>query len=93
MIVSDSGGVQEEAALFGVPLAIPRPNIERPELVGTWCRLMGDAEAQRWLVEQWDDRAVWTAGIRAAGNPYRDEDAAHRVVAAIDASIQRRDRW
>jgi len=35
LIVSDSGGIQEEAAHLGTPLLVPRSNTERPEAIAT----------------------------------------------------------
>ena len=34
LVVTDSGGIQEEAAILGVPLAITRKETERPEVLG-----------------------------------------------------------
>ena len=35
LIISDSGGIQEEAPHLGTPLLVPRPNTERPESLAT----------------------------------------------------------
>jgi UDP-N-acetylglucosamine 2-epimerase (non-hydrolysing) len=35
LIISDSGGIQEEAPHLGTPLLVPRSNTERPESIGT----------------------------------------------------------
>ena len=35
LIISDSGGIQEEAAHLGTPLLVPRANTERPECLAT----------------------------------------------------------
>jgi UDP-N-acetylglucosamine 2-epimerase (non-hydrolysing) len=35
LVISDSGGIQEEVAHLGVPLLVPRSCTERPEGVGT----------------------------------------------------------
>ena len=35
LIISDSGGIQEEAPHLGTPLVVPRDNTERPEGVAT----------------------------------------------------------
>ncbi|MEO8739658.1 MAG: UDP-N-acetylglucosamine 2-epimerase (non-hydrolyzing) [Casimicrobiaceae bacterium] len=35
LIISDSGGIQEEAPHLGTPLLVPRPNTERPECLAT----------------------------------------------------------
>src|SRR5437773_390893 len=35
LIISDSGGIQEEAPHLGTPLLVPRSNTERPEALAT----------------------------------------------------------
>jgi len=35
LLISDSGGIQEEAAHLGTPLLVPRGNTERPEAITT----------------------------------------------------------
>lgn len=85
LILTDSGGVQEEAPSFGKPVLVLRENTERPEAVvaGT-VKLIGTAkqtivdEAVRLL----DDAAAYDAMSKAV-NPYGDGTAAERSVAAI----------
>ncbi|MGP5208330.1 non-hydrolyzing UDP-N-acetylglucosamine 2-epimerase [Corynebacterium casei] len=84
-ILTDSGGVQEEAPSLGTPVLLMRGNTERPEaivagtvkLVGTKERLIV-AEAGLLL----DDDAVF-AEMANSVNPYGDGNAAIRSVAAI----------
>ncbi|MBA3845229.1 MAG: UDP-N-acetylglucosamine 2-epimerase (non-hydrolyzing) [Planctomycetes bacterium] len=83
-IVTDSGGVQEEAPSLGKPVLVMRDTTERPEAVeaGT-VRLVGAsrgriiAEASRLL----DDPESYRAMARAH-NPYGDGLACERIVAA-----------
>jgi len=82
LIVTDSGGVQEEAPSLGKPVLVMRETTERPEAVeaGT-VRLVGTdpdrivAEAIRLL----DDPSAYAAMSRAH-NPYGDGHAAERIV-------------
>lgn len=85
LILTDSGGIQEEAPAFGIPVLVMRETTERPEgieagalkLVGTDTgRIVG--EAARLL----DDPAAYAQMARAA-NPYGDGRAAERIVAAL----------
>ena len=85
IILTDSGGVQEEAPSLGKPVLVMRDTTERPEavdagtvrLVGTdVARIVG--EVTRLL----DDRAAYEA-MSKAHNPYGDGKASGRIVAAI----------
>lgn len=85
IILTDSGGIQEEAPAFGIPTLVLREVTERPEGVeaGT-LKLTGTAtdkiteEANRLL----DDPSAYNAMARSA-NPYGDGRAAVRIVRAL----------
>ncbi|MEX3562937.1 UDP-N-acetylglucosamine 2-epimerase (non-hydrolyzing) [Corynebacterium phoceense] len=85
IVLTDSGGVQEEAPSLGKPVLVMRENTERPEAVvsGT-VKLVGTDRAL--IVAQskllLDDEAAYTAMANAV-NPYGDGEAAQRAVAAI----------
>jgi UDP-N-acetylglucosamine 2-epimerase (non-hydrolysing) len=89
VVLTDSGGVQEEAPSLGKPVLVMRDNTERPEAVdaGT-VRLIGTdedrvvAEVQRLTT----DPAAYAAMANAV-NPYGDGHAAARAVAAIGALL------
>jgi len=84
LVLSDSGGLQEEAPSLGKPVLVLRRTTERPEAVeaGT-ARLIGTdsvdivAEASRLL----DDPAAYEAMARAH-NPFGDGQASGRIVEA-----------
>lgn len=85
-VLTDSGGVQEEAPSLGKPVLVLRENTERPEAVdaGT-VRLIGAqyenivAEAKKLI----DDQAHFDSMANAV-NPYGDGKAAERTVAALE---------
>jgi UDP-N-acetylglucosamine 2-epimerase (non-hydrolysing) len=87
LVVTDSGGLQEEAPSFGKPVLVTRDTTERPEAVdaGT-VRLVGTdqaalvREANRLL----DDHAAYQE-MAFAHNPYGDGLAAPRILDALAA--------
>ena len=85
IIVTDSGGIQEEAPSLGKPVLVMRQVTERPEAVeaGT-VRLVGtDAEAIVAESERLLDDADAYAAMSDAHNPYGDGQAAERIVEEI----------
>lgn len=89
VILTDSGGVQEEAPSLGKPVLVMRETTERPEAVdaGT-VRLVGtdDARIVAELVRLFDDDAEY-ARMAGAHNPYGDGKACGRIANVIAASI------
>ncbi len=87
LILTDSGGVQEEAPSLGKPVLVLRETTERPEAVdaGT-VKLVGTDEDL--IVEETrrllTDRAAYDAMARAV-NPYGDGQAATRTRLAIES--------
>jgi UDP-N-acetylglucosamine 2-epimerase (non-hydrolysing) len=87
LIISDSGGVQEEAPALGKPVLVLRDETERPEAVDMGVvKLVGSnyehivQEAQLLL----DDRVVYQAMARGI-SPYGDGKGAQRIVAVLKA--------
>ncbi|MGE4546030.1 MAG: non-hydrolyzing UDP-N-acetylglucosamine 2-epimerase [Pedobacter sp.] len=85
LIITDSGGVQEEAPALGKPVLVMRETTERPEAVdaGT-VKLVGTdaarivAEAEKLL----SNEAAYQVMSRAH-NPYGDGQAAEKIVTAL----------
>nr|WP_282442454.1 MULTISPECIES: UDP-N-acetylglucosamine 2-epimerase (non-hydrolyzing) [unclassified Micrococcus] len=85
VVLTDSGGVQEEAPSLGKPVLVMRENTERPEAVSAGTvRLIGTdeelvvSEVSRLL----EDPQAYTA-MSTAVNPYGDGRAAERTVSGI----------
>jgi UDP-N-acetylglucosamine 2-epimerase (non-hydrolysing) len=82
VILTDSGGVQEEAPALGKPVLVMRTDTERPEAVAEGVvKLVGTDESV--IVSEMDrlldDRAAWSEMARGA-SPYGDGRAAGRIV-------------
>jgi|SRR5271157_135169 len=85
LILTDSGGIQEEAPAFGIPVLVLREVTERPEGIeaGT-LKLVGTAtqrivkEARRLL----EDESAYRTMAKAA-NPFGDGHAAQNIVRAL----------
>lgn len=86
VVLTDSGGIQEEAPGLGKPVLVMRDTTERPEalsagtvrLVGTdYDRIVG--EVSRLL----DDESAYETMSRAV-NPYGDGKACGRIIEALD---------
>jgi UDP-N-acetylglucosamine 2-epimerase (non-hydrolysing) len=90
LIVTDSGGVQEEAPGLGKPVLVTRDTTERPEAVEAGTVELVGTDAEK-LIERasalLDDPDRYERMSRAV-NPYGDGLAAGRIVRSlIDASI------
>ena len=83
MIVSDSGGVQEEACFLRRPLVVLRDSTERPELLDGWCRLVGTADPGEVLAQAWRDLTDWRDSLRTKPFPYGTQDASACILAEI----------
>lgn len=84
LIISDSGGVQEEACLFRRPLLVVRDSTERPELLDGWCRLLGDLDPTATMTQAWAVSAGWREQLAGREFPYRTEEVSSAIVAEID---------
>ncbi|MGD9947270.1 MAG: non-hydrolyzing UDP-N-acetylglucosamine 2-epimerase [Desulfobulbus sp.] len=84
-IISDSGGVQEEAPALGKPVLVLRNETERPEAVELGAVKLVGADYDRILFEAQtllDDPSAYTAMARGV-SPYGDGEAAARIVTAL----------
>ncbi|MBZ7663315.1 non-hydrolyzing UDP-N-acetylglucosamine 2-epimerase [Klebsiella grimontii] len=85
LILTDSGGIQEEAPSLGKPVLVMRDMTERPEAVsaGTVCLVGTDSqrivnEVTRLLQDESEYQAM-----SRAHNPYGDGQACHRILSAL----------
>lgn len=89
LVVTDSGGVQEEAPSLDVPVLVMRDNTERPEGVEAGCaRLCGTRpEALRRDVDRLLTNEDVYARMAAAPSPYGDGQASERIAARMAADL------
>jgi len=87
LIITDSGGVQEEAPSLGKPVLVMRDTTERPEAVDAGTVILVGTDQQRIVAETsrllTDPEAYKTMSL--AHNPYGDGKAVERIVERLAA--------
>lgn len=85
IVLTDSGGIQEEAPSLGVPVLVMRDKTERPEAVDAGvARLVGtNSGSIEAAVSELLTDPIAHAAMRRPVNPYGDGRAAGRIVAAL----------
>ena len=85
IILTDSGGVQEEAPSLGKPVLVLRDTTERPEGIEAGTALLIGADTDRIVATAGrllDDQAAWET-MAQKKNPYGDGQASNRIAEAI----------
>ncbi|MCE1118614.1 MULTISPECIES: non-hydrolyzing UDP-N-acetylglucosamine 2-epimerase [Pseudomonas] len=85
LVLTDSGGVQEEAPHLGKPVLVMRNTTERPEAVAAGTvKLVGTASGRivQSVQAMLDDPALYAQVARSV-NPYGDGQASERIVNAL----------
>jgi UDP-N-acetylglucosamine 2-epimerase (non-hydrolysing) len=85
LVLTDSGGIQEEATSLGIPTLVLREVTERPEGVDAGVLKLVGTDTQRIVSEArrlLDDEEAYRQ-VACAANPYGDGHAAERIVAAL----------
>ncbi len=92
MVMTDSGGIQEEAPALGKPVLVLRRETERPEAVEAGTVALAGTEPEnirRLALELLDNREKYDEMARAV-NPYGDGMACRRIADAIEFSFSLR---
>lgn len=87
LILTDSGGVQEEACILGVPCVTMRENTERPETVDVGANRLSTTNPDQIL-------AIATEMLLRSGdweNPFGDGNASERILQALPLTIRSRE--
>jgi len=85
IVLTDSGGVQEEAPALGKPVLVMRDTTERPEGVAAGTAKLIGSDEDRIVSEIFtllDDNHAWTVMARAH-NPFGDGHAAERIAGIV----------
>ena len=90
LLVSDSGGVQEEASIIKRPVLVVRNSTERPEILGTFAQLVPPGPLiTTWIGQLLTDIPGLHARLSAMPSPYGDGTSAPRSAAAISILLSR----
>ena len=80
LIITDSGGIQEEAPTFGTPVLVTRCSTERPEAIETDCARLCPLDNPDYLFQNAknviEDSSTWQI---KAENPFGDGQASQRI--------------
>lgn len=90
-VLTDSGGIQEEAVAFKSPVLVLRDSTERPELIEAGGGRLVGANRQR-IVETFTEltqNPQMHAAMRACANPFGDGQAAQRIRDALLLTLDR----
>jgi UDP-N-acetylglucosamine 2-epimerase (non-hydrolysing) len=89
LIVSDSGGIQEEAPSLGKPLFVLRENTERPEAIRSGvARLVGgNPRTLKLMLEENYAVQTWIKSVGEVSNPFGDGKSAKRITRIIEEKL------
>lgn len=88
VLVSDSGGVQEEATVVGRPVLVVRNSTERSEALGAFARLVGAGPAIGSVVGEWaEDLAGVHGRLAATPSPFGDGTASRRCLEGLTTLV------
>lgn len=84
VVVSDSGGLQEESSVLKRPIVVLRHSTERPEVEGTFGARVAPGPESELILREWttsvDERLAHLADLPS---PFGDGNSGHRIATAI----------
>jgi UDP-N-acetylglucosamine 2-epimerase (non-hydrolysing) len=86
LVLTDSGGLQEEAPTYGVPLLVLREETERPEAVEAGCAALVGTSRRNIVahVERlWNNPQAYRY-MQRTSNPFGDGTASERIVSTLE---------
>lgn len=90
LVVSDSGGVQEEAPSLGKPVLVLRENTERPEAVEAGVAKLAGGNLAELLEENYRDES-WIFSVKQILNPFGDGTSAKQIVGILEKEFSAED--
>jgi len=91
IVLTDSGGIQEEAPSLGKPVIVMRDVTERPEAVNMGCAILVGTDQDKIVTEVTsliEDKTKWN-NISNLKNPYGDGRASQRIVNFLTNTVSR----
>ncbi len=85
LIITDSGGVQEEAPSLGVPILVFRDTTERPEGIEAGCATLVGQDGES--VVAWAQKHLQARQRHQIPNPYGDGHAAERIMKVLRSAL------
>ncbi|QNF33817.1 UDP-N-acetylglucosamine 2-epimerase (non-hydrolyzing) [Adhaeribacter swui] len=89
LILTDSGGIQEEAPSLNIPLIVMRDNTERPEGIEAGCAVLAGTTASNIVnlfKRIYEDQKTYNKMAQAV-NPYGDGKSAERIVQVLEKEL------
>ncbi len=89
IILTDSGGIQEEAAALNVPFLVLRDVTERPEGIEAGCGMLAGTEKNR-IVKAFNtiyDNSVLYDQMARSANPYGDGKSSQQITSLLLSSV------
>jgi UDP-N-acetylglucosamine 2-epimerase (non-hydrolysing) len=84
LIITDSGGIQEEAPTFGIPVVLMRETTERPEALGNGVIVAGTEYAKLFnIIDSLLKGEEFYNTIKPKFNPFGDGNASKRIIEKI----------
>ncbi len=95
-VLTDSGGIQEEAPTFGKPVIVLRENTERPEAIEAGTAVLVGSDPRKILLAM-DVLTDETSGsyrqMSMVGNPFGDGRAAQRIATRVQRELGVEEAW
>jgi UDP-N-acetylglucosamine 2-epimerase (non-hydrolysing) len=90
LVITDSGGAQEESAILGIPCVTVRDNTERPETIEALCGILSGTSADGILAAADQIFGEWELYARPRPHLYGDGHSGERIAALCEEWLNSR---